>query len=351
MYTSGTSGLPKGVLLTHGNLQSSVDASIVHVHFQSTHRFLGVIPLFHVFGLVATMLAPIQLGATTIFLARFSPLAALKAIREQGISLVLAVPSMYATILRLKEATSADFGTIHALISGGEPLPPTLAHGFEARFGIPLLDAYGMTETSLGVALNTPQARKAGSVGKPLAGAQVRIVDDAGAEQPAGQAGEIWVKGPMVTQGYHNLADETAAALTADGFFRTGDLGMMDDEGFLHLTGRKKDLIIVSGEKVSPTEIEAVLARHAAVSEAAVVGRKDPSRGEAVVAYVTLREGQTANADELRAFCRQQLPTWKAPREVHIVADLPRSPTGKVLKRLLRQDDGGIDRSVGQPSP
>jgi long-chain acyl-CoA synthetase len=154
----------------------------------------------------------------------------------------------------------------------------------------------------------------------------------------------------MVTQGYHNLADETAAALTADGFFRTGDLGMMDDEGFLHLTGRKKDLIIVSGEKVSPTEIEAVLARHAAVSEAAVVGRKDQSRGEAVVAYVTLREGQTANAEELRAFCRQQLPTWKAPREVHIVADLPRSPTGKVLKRLLRQHDGGIDRSVGQPS-
>jgi long-chain acyl-CoA synthetase len=345
MYTSGTSGLPKGVLLTYGNLQSSVDGSIAHMNFQSTHRFLGVIPLFHVFGMVATMLAPIQLGATTVYLSRFSPLGVVNAIREHGISLMLAVPSMYAALLHLKEASAADFKGIYAMISGGEPLPTALCDAFEARFGVTLLDAYGMTETSLGIALNTPTVRKSGSVGKPLPGAEVRIVDDTGHDVGLGQPGEIWVRGPMVMKGYHKLPAETAAAITPDGYFKTGDLGMFNADGFLHLTGRKKDLIIVSGEKVSPGEIEAVLTAHPAVADAAVVGRKDKSRGEVVAAFVTIRGGQATTAQELRDFCRQRLPAWKVPREVRIIDAMPRSPTGKILRRELVQDSDPADNS------
>jgi long-chain acyl-CoA synthetase len=336
MYTSGSSGLPKGVLLTYGNLQSDVDAAITAVDFQSRHKFLGIIPLFHVFGLTAMMLAPIQLGATIVYMARFSPVATLNAIREHSISLVLGVPSMFAAILRLKSASPEDFKAIHAIISGGEPLPANLREEFLARFGAPILEAYGMTETSLAISLNTPQINRPGSVGKPIPGMEIKITNDAGAPLPSENEGEIWVRGPMVMKGYHNLPTETAASLTSDGYFKTGDLGHIDADGFLFITGRKKDLIIVAGEKVSPREIEEMLASHPSVAEAAVIGMTDSTRGQAVAAFVIATPSHTPNAEELRDFCRQQgLPNWKVPREIQIVPDLPRSPTGKVLKRLL----------------
>jgi long-chain acyl-CoA synthetase len=194
-----------------------------------------------------------------------------------------------------------------------------------------------MTETSLAIAANTPQMYKGGTVGKPVPGVQIRITDDNGNAPPPGQSGEIWVKGPMVMRGYHNLPAETAAALTDDGYFKTGDIGQIDAEGFLQLTGRKKDLIIVAGEKVAPREVEETLMAHPGVAEAAVVGKMDPARGEVVIAFVTAREGQSPAAEELRQHCRERgLPPWKVPREIYIVSDLPRSPTGKVLKRELR---------------
>jgi long-chain acyl-CoA synthetase len=336
LYTSGTSGLPKGVLLSYGNLQSDVDAAIAHADFQSRHKFLGLIPLFHVFGMVAMMLAPIQLGATVVYMSRFSPVGALNLIRQHGVSLVLGVPSMYAAIARLKDASPADFKTIYAMFSGGEPLPAELREAFLARFGVMLFEAYGMSETSLAIALNTPQSHKPGSVGRPVPGIQVRIVDDAGKTVTEQQEGEIWVKGPMVMKGYHNLPAETAAALTPDGYFKTGDLGKLDADGFMYITGRKKDLIIVAGEKVSPREIEDVLMAHPDVAEAAVIGKTDPTRGQSVLAFIVPREGRLPKSDELREFCRQRgLSLWKVPREIRIVQDLPRSPTGKVLKRLL----------------
>jgi long-chain acyl-CoA synthetase len=339
MSTSGTSGLPKGVPLTYGNLQSDVDASIAHANFDGSHKFLGLVPLFHAFGMTAMMLAPIQLGATIVYMSRFSPVGMISAIREHGISLLGGVPSMFAALLRLKEASAADFKTIYAIISGGEPLPTVLREAFLARFGVPLYEAYGMTETSLAISLNTPQMHKPGSVGRPIPGMHVRIVDDAGNDLAAGQPGEIWVKGPMVMKGYHNLPTETAAALTADDYFRTGDLGRFDPEGFLYITGRKKDLIIVAGEKASPREIEEILMSHPSIVEAAVVGKKDASRGEVVVAFVIGREGLATTPEELREFCRSQgLAQWKVPREVRIVSDLPRSATGKVLKRVLAED-------------
>ncbi len=338
IYTSGTSGLPKGVVLSYQNLQSDVDACIEHAQLQHKHKFLGVIPLFHAFGMTAMMLAPIQLAAPVIYMARFNPTAALNAIRDQSVALVFAIPSMFAAMAHLKNAAADDFKSIYALICGGEPLPAALAEQYLRRFGVTLYEGYGLTETSPVVSLNTPQAARPGSVGRPVPGVQVKIADDQGNTLPAGQNGEVWLKGKMVTKGYYKLPAETAAAMTGDGYFKTGDLGQLDADGFLYITGRKKELIIVAGEKAAPREIEEVLLRHEAVAEAAAVGKKDPTRGEVVVAFVALREGQGASADQLRDFCRDQnLVQWKIPREIFIEKDLPRSSTGKVLKRVLSQ--------------
>jgi long-chain acyl-CoA synthetase len=338
MYTSGTSGLPKGVILTYENLQSDVDSAIKHARLEHDHRFLGVIPLFHSFGMTAMMLAPIQLAATVTYMSRFSAVGALKSIREQRISLMFGVPSMYAAILRLKDAKAEDFQQIYAMISGGEPLPEAVRVGFKERFGATLHEGYGLTETSPVVSLNVPQEHRPGSVGKPVPGAQFRIVDDDGNDAPQGASGDIWVKGPMIMKGYLNLPTETAAVLTPDKYFKTGDIGKFDADGFLYITGRKKELIIVAGEKATPREIEDILTRHPGVAEAAVLGKKDPSRGEVVIAFIIPKEGQTVTREQLGEFCREQgLAQWKIPREIIVVPELPRSPTGKVLKRVLAE--------------
>lgn len=338
MYTSGTSGLPKGVILTYGNLQSNVDAAIEYAALQHKHKFLGIIPLFHAFGMTAMMIAPIQLGSTVIYIARFSAVAALNAIKEHKVSILFGVPSMFNAILHLKSAKPEDFESFYAMISGGEPLPSAVREGFQTRFKTTIYEGYGLTETSPVVSLNTPQTHRAGSVGKPVPGVQTRIVADDGSDLGIEQSGEVWFKGPMIMQGYHNLPNETAAALTADGYFKTGDLGKFDADGFLYITGRKKDLIIVAGEKAVPREIEETLMRHPDLADVAVLGKKDPSRGEVVVAFVIPKEGHTPTPDSLREFCRQQaLAPFKVPREVFVVQEFPRSPTGKVLKRVLAE--------------
>lgn len=342
MYTSGTSGMPKGVVLTYNNLQSDTDACIEHTGLNHQHRFLGVIPLFHSFGMTATVIAPIQLGACVVHLARFSAMAMLNAIRQHAISIIFGVPSMYAAVSHMKSASPDDFKSIYAAISGGEPLPRALYDSFLQRFNVRILEGFGLTETSPVVTLNTPQENKAGSVGKPVPGATIRIADDHGAPLPAEQVGEVWLKGPMIMKEYHNLPDETAAALTADRFFKTGDLGKIDSEGYLFITGRKKEMISVAGEKASPREIEDVLLKHPGVEDVAVLGKRDPARGEVVVAFVIPKTGQNPTPDDLRTFAREQgLAQWKCPREVYLVPELPRSPTGKVLKRVLAEKLNG----------
>lgn len=352
LYTSGTSGNPKGVMLTYGNLQSDVDAAIEQARLKHQHRFLGIIPLFHAFGFTAMMLAPIQLGASINYIARFSAVATLQAIREHQASLVFGVPSMFATLLHLKNASAEDFRSIYAIITGGEPLPQSLAKAFKERFDVTLYEGYGLSETSPVVAINVPQDYRPGSVGKPVPGVTVRIADETGNPLPAEQIGEVWLKGPMIMKGYYNLPAETAAVLTADGYFKTGDLGKLDTDGYLYITGRKKEMISIAGEKVYPREIEDILLRHPAIAEAAVLGKKDPSRGEVIAAFIRPKPDQAVQGDQVRDFCRQQgLAQWKCPREVTIVDDFPRSATGKVIKRLLLEQPPSGSQAVTPSAP
>lgn len=336
IYTSGTSGLPKGVELTYGNIHDCVKSCIEYADLRGEHRFLGIVPPFHSLGLTATVIAPVTLGATVVYMARFSAVGALNAIREHRLSLIFAVPSMYGAILHLKNASADDFKQSYALISGGEPLPEAVREKFRQRFNVPLLEGYGLTETCGAIGFNSPQAQRPGSVGRLLPGASAKFVDEDGNSVPDGQIGEIWLKGPMIMRGYHNLPNDTAATLTADGHFKTGDLGRIDQDGFLYITGRKKEMIIIAGEKVSPREIEEMVLRHPDVGDVAVVGKKDASRGEVAVAFVIPSEGRAITSESVRDFCREQgLAQWKVPREVRIVSELPRSPSGKVLKRVL----------------
>lgn len=336
LYTSGTSGMPKGVMLTHATVLGDVDACIVHAQLKGQHTFLGIIPLFHSTGLLATMVAPMRLGAKAVYIARFSPVATINAIRDHKVSLMAAVPSMYGAMLRLKEAGPTDVESLYAPLSGGEPLPAAIREGFLKKFGKPLMEGYGLTETCGPIAVNVPHAAKPGSVGKPIGGVTIKIVDDDNNTLTGDAAGEVWIKGAPVMKGYLNNKDASASALTADGFFKSGDLGKVDADGYLHITGRKKELIIVAGEKASPREIEDAIMTLPSVAEAAAVGKKDAMRGEVVVAFVAPKEGQTVTAEEVRDACRAQgLVQWKIPREVFITTDLPKSPTGKVLKRVL----------------
>jgi long-chain acyl-CoA synthetase len=236
----------------------------------------------------------------------------------------------------MESATPEDFKPMFAMISGGEPLPPTIREGFRERFGAPIYEGYGLTETSPVVAVNTPSANRPGSVGKAVPGCEIRIADEHGQPLGTDQIGEVWLKGPMIMKGYYHLPKETADVLNADGYFKTGDLGKLDADGYLYITGRRKELIIVAGEKVTPREVEDVIAKHAGVAEVAVVGKKDESRGEVVAAFIVPHKDAQVKPDEVRSFCRDHgLVQWKIPREVVVVPDLPRSPTGKVLKRQL----------------
>ncbi|HWL94034.1 MAG TPA: AMP-binding protein [Phycisphaerae bacterium] len=337
LYTSGTSGKPKGVCQTYGNLRSDMEACVEKAQLKEEHHFLGLLPLFHSFGLTAMLLVPVRLGASVFYMPRFLPAAVIDAIREQKVSVTMMIASMYTALLRVKSAGPEDMRSVKYILAGGEALPDAVFEAFRDRFGVEVLQGYGMSEAAPVVSLNTPWAHKVGTVGQAIPGVTVAAFDDAGHQLGANQIGELWVKGPIVMKGYYKKPEETAAALTPDGWYKSGDMGTVDAEGFIKITGRKKEMIIVGGENVYPREIEAVLEQHPAVSESAVIGQHDPSRGEVVVAFVTLNEGASATDIELREFCRDKIAGYKIPRRVIISSELPRGPTGKILKRKLHE--------------
>jgi long-chain acyl-CoA synthetase len=332
LYTSGTTARPKGVILSHDNLIANVQSCQKAGEFDYRDAFLCLLPFFHTYAITGTFLLPLLNGSSMILVERFQATKVLGLIQEHKVSVFLAIPSMY----RVLASTQGDYdvSSVRFPISGGEPLPMAISDAFEKRFNVPIFEGYGQTEAAPVVTLNTPGNRRAGTIGRALPDVEVQIWDDENRVLSVGQIGEIMVRGRNVMQGYHRLPEETAKTMTG-GWLHTGDLGRMDDDGYITITGRKKDLIISAGENIYPREIEEALALHPKVKEVAVIGVKDEVRGEVPKAFVIAREGETLDEKELRSHCRQHLANYKVPKHFEIVADLPRTPTGKVLKRML----------------
>ncbi len=346
LYTSGTSGKPKGVMLTHGNLESDVNAAIEHVNLTRADTFLGLLPQFHSFGFTALTLIPLSLGSKVVYSARFIPRRIIGLIREHRPDIFMAVPSMYGALLGVKNATPEDWKSVRLPVSGGEPLPQAVYDKMQSRFGVRMLEGYGLTETSPATHWSLPQTAKRNSVGSALPGVRTLIVDGEDRTLPVDQEGEILLGGPIIMKGYRgrpDLDEQVFVELVdpSDGkrcrFFRTGDIGHVDGDGMLFITGRKKEMLIVGGENVFPREIEEVLDQHESVLASAVIGLADEMRGEVVLAFVELEEGCTLDEAVLRSYCREHLAGYKVPRQIRSLDALPRNPTGKILRRALKE--------------
>ncbi|MCK4340800.1 MAG: AMP-binding protein [Phycisphaerae bacterium] len=338
IYTSGTSGDPKGVCLTFDNLSQNAQACISAARLSPEQVFLSLLPQFHAFGFTANTVVPLVMGATVHYLPRFSPATVVNYIAEKQVSVFITIASMFGALAARKSATPTQFASLTHPVSGGEPLPAKVAEIFEQRYGVRLLEGYGMTEASPVVSLNTPQAYRAGSVGRPLPGVTVTAVAEDGRGLPPGEDGELVIRGHCVMQGYLSKPEQTATAVR-DGALWTGDIGHVDADGFVYITGRAKEMMIVGGENVFPFEIESALGEHPAVSEAAVIGVQDDIRGELPAAFVILKAGASPPTEaELRGFCKERLAAYKVPRRIHFAEELPRGPTGKILKRALKAE-------------
>ena len=340
MFTSGTAGSPKAAMLSHGNLRSNLEQmqATGHGTMHASDIGLCALPLFHIYGLNASLGLMLFAGATTILVQRFDPATAIDTIRERKVSVLTGVPPMYEAWASLPEAeaTRRDFESVRLAASGASKLDPALGLAFLNRFGVSIGEGYGLTEASPVVTGATFANPRPGTIGLPLPGVQVRLVDDQGGDALVGDPGEIWVKGPNVFAGYWNDPEATARALTTDGWLRTGDIAVADDDGYVTIVDREKDLIIVSGFNVYPAEVEEVLAEHPGVAEVAVLGVPHPHTGESVKAFVVAKPDRSLEEDDLIAFCSRELARYKCPTKILFVSELPHGLNGKLLRRELR---------------
>ena len=338
LFTSGTAGSPRPAMLTHGNLSANLDQILANPERPegSDEVALCVLPLFHVFGLNAVLGVTLRVGGTAVLVERFDPHSTLAAVAEHGVTVLSGVPTMWADWAGLRDAPPDAMASVRLAVSGAAPLEPGVRRAVRERFGVDLTEGYGLTEASPAVTSGLGHDAPDGSIGVPLPGVSVRLVDTAGEDALVGDPGEIWVKGPNVFPGYWHDDEATRAALTPDGWLRTGDVAVVDDNGFLSLVDRVKDVIIVSGFNVFPAEVEEVLAQHPAVDAAAVVGVPHPHSGEAVKAYVVVADGAHVDEDALIDHAGRHLARYKCPSTIAFVDELPAGATGKVLRRALR---------------
>ena len=340
-YTSGTTGKAKGAMLSHGNLLANLDqqSQIPEDSVTSEDVLLLTLPLFHIFGLNVPLGLLVKNGATGVLLERFEPVATLREIEKRKVTILFGAPPMYGAWVATPGADQYDLSSVRLAISGAAPIAGNVVEGFRNMFGIDVDEGYGMTETAPTLTSNRMMPRpKPGSVGAPLPGIELRIVDEAGGDVELGDTGEIIVRGPNVFKGYWQQPDETESVFT-DGWFHTGDIAVRDEEGYIYLVDRKRDLVIVSGFNVFPSEVEAALLENPKIVEAAVVGVPHEYRGETLKAYVMLAEDARATEAELLVDVRTRLARFKLPETIEIVADLPHLLTGKVLRRALRAGD------------
>jgi long-chain acyl-CoA synthetase len=336
LYTSGTTGRPKGAELTHANLTRNAEVTATTLlKLTPDDVIFGGLPLFHSFGQTVTLNTAVMSGASVTMLPRFDPAAALSTMADHEVTVFAGVPTMYTALVAAFAGSGFDASRLRVCVSGGAALPVEVLHEFEKAYGCPILEGYGLSETSPVASFNHPDTvRKPGSIGTPIAGVQMRVIDVDGRDVPPGEVGEIAIAGHNIMKGYWRRPDATAAAIV-DGWFRTGDLGRVDEDGYYFIVDRKKDLIIRGGYNVYPREVEEVLYEHPAVAEAAVIGVPHPSLGEEVNAVVALKSGATDTPEDIREFVKQQVAAYKYPRNVYVVDALPKGPTGKILKREI----------------
>ena len=336
LYTSGTAGRPRGVELTHGHLLRSTEVVVNDVLQLTTEDVvLGGLPLFHSFGQTAGLHAAVRAGACLALLAGFAGDAALETVQDRRVTVMEGPPTMYAALLRHPDRAAYDLSRLRMCLTWGAPMPVEVLLGFEEAFECLVIEAYGLTETSPVTSFNRRGRRRVGSIGMPAAGVDLRVVDAAGREVDDGVPGEILVRGHHVMKGYWDRPTDTAATIV-DGWLRTGDLGLRDEDGFFHVVDRIDDLIDRGGRTIFPREVEEVLHEHPDVVEAAVVGVPHPTLGQEVCAVVTLQPLATATEDQLRAFVKDKVAAHKCPRTIDVVDEIPRTATGKILKRAIR---------------
>ena len=342
IYTSGTTGRPKGAEITHGNLASNLEALHEAWGWQPDDVLLHVLPIFHVHGLFVALHGALHAGATTLLMREFNSQKTLELLSSGQCTVFMAVPTIHQRLLDTPNAQQYDLARVRLITSGSDRLPDEAFSGFQKTFGYTLLERYGMTETGMNCSNPLNGERRIGSVGPPLPGVEVRIVAGSDSEinepLPMGEIGDVQLRGPNVFKGYWRQPDKTSASFTADGWFKTGDLGYLEADGYLTLCGRSKDLIISGGLNIYPPEVERVLTEHPAVSACAVIGCPDREWGERVTAVVVLQPGEAITGEELIRFCREKLAPYKSPKSIVFKTDLPRNAMGKVQKAELRKE-------------